>query len=122
MHKGLTDMAKSAEKAITVSSPVSISDQDKYPYGLRITLTHDELEKLDVDKSDWEIGDTFHLQAFAKVVSVSENQREGGEAECCIGLQITHLAGPENEEEEGEEDDVPEHDDLEQHGYRRTKY
>lgn len=116
MKTGLTDMAKSPEKAMETATPVSVGEQDKYPWGLRITLTHEELEKLGVDKSDWEVGDTFHLQAFAKITGISENQKEGGESDCCVSLQITHLAGPENEEEEGEESE----DDLEEHGYSRV--
>lgn len=117
MKNGLTDMAKSPDKAMETATPVSVGEQDKYPWGLRISLTHDELEKLGVDKADWEVGDTFHLQAFAKITSISENQKESGETDCCVSLQITHLAGPENEEEEGEDSE----DDLAEHGYRRTK-
>ncbi len=70
-----------------------------YPYGLCISLTHDELEKLDLD-ADCEIGDMVHLMAMAKVTSVSKNETTDGET-CRIELQITDLS-VEDEDEEGE--------------------
>lgn len=118
MFGHLTDMARDGEELKEAAQPM-VMEPDKYPYGLRISLTHHELEKLGVDHSDWEIGAVFHLMALAKVVSISSNENASGE-DCCVGLQITHLAGPENEEEEGEgemmEDEEP---DLSRHGYFR---
>ena len=118
MHNGLIDMAKSGEEA--AATPL-MPQENKYPYGLQITLTQDELEKLGVDHSDWEVGATFHLHAFAKVTSISENEREGGEKTCCVGLQITHLQG-ESEDAEDEEEGAEEYEDkldLKPHGYLR---
>lgn len=117
----MIDMAKTPEEIEEDSSPVLTGEQEKYPYGLRIYLTHDELEKLGVDYSDWEIGETFHLFAFAKVTSISKNSTVDGE-NCNISLQITHLAGEsedaENQEyEEAESDEPP----LDKHGYLRYK-
>jgi len=114
---GLKDMAKTHEEVEKEATPLMVGNAEKYPYGLRICLTEEELEKLGVDHSDWEIGDTFHLHAFAKVVSVSENDTENG-SNCNISLQITHLAGPEDEDEEDEEEESE--DDghsLKKHGY-----
>ena len=120
MHSGLVDMARD-DKPNENAVPAVLSE-NKYPYGLQISLSEDELEKLDVDHSDWKVGETFHLHAFAKVTSISENQREDGEKSCCVQLQITHLAG-ESEDEENKsrsaysEDEV----DLTPYGYRRMK-
>ena len=97
------DMAKSPEE-IKNDVPLAASDQDKYPWGLRLSLTQDELEKLDVDHSDWEVGATFHIHALVKVSSISENETEAGGKNCCVSLQITHLAA-ESEDEENEESD-----------------
>lgn len=106
----MIDMAKSADDE--KESP--LLPDNKYPWGLRITLTHEELEKLDVDHSDWNIGETFHIHAFAKVVSKSSNETEGGDANCSVTLQLTHLSG---ESEDAENDDnAP---DLKPHGYLR---
>ena len=72
----------------------------KYPWGLAIRLTEQELKKLDLD-DDPEIGDTIHLFALVRVTSVSSNERDGEPNSKCIELQITHLA-LEDEDEENE--------------------
>ena len=114
---GMTDMAKSEEDVAKDSSPLMMSE-NKYPYGLRISLSQDDLEKLGVDHADFEIGDVFPLDILAKVVSKSANETEGGEENCCVSLQITHISAEEEEtdEEEEAEDDEP---SLEKHGYLR---
>lgn len=117
MLNGMIDMAKTEKEVAMDVSPLSSGDVDKYPYGLRISLSQDELEKLGVDHSDWEVGATFHLHAFAKVTSISANETENG-MNCNVSLQITHLAGEsEDEENEEESDEMP----LEKHGYLRYK-
>ncbi len=106
MVGGLIDMARS-ESEQTEAMP--LAKEDKYPYGLRINLGTEELERLGVDHSDWEIGDVFPLDILAKVVSKSANETEGGHANCNISLQITHIGA---EEEEPEEEQP-----LKKHGY-----
>lgn len=119
MANGLIDMARS--ESAQDATPL-MPQENKYPYGLQICLTHEELEKLGVDHSDWEVGATFHLHALAKVTSISENETESNGKSCDVRLQITHLQG-ESEDEENEESD--EHEDgepsLEKHGYLRYK-
>jgi hypothetical protein len=109
--RGMTDMAISPKENEVLASP--LMEGNKYPYGLQICLTQDELEKLGVDHSDWEVGATFELNAFAKVTSISENEMEGGEKTCSVRLQITHLAGEEAEDEEEEAGDLRKHGYLE---------
>lgn len=68
-----------------------------YPYGLRICLTHSELEKLDLD-ADCQVGDVIDMRAFACVTSISKD----GDS-CRIELQIQKLAVEnETDEDEGE--------------------
>lgn len=108
-------MAKSeSDKDSTPLMPLD----NKYPYGLRITLTDEELDKLNVDHSEWEVGETFPIHALVKVIGKNANETEEGKSNCSIQLQITHLAGEyENEENEKEyEDGEP---SLERHGYLR---
>jgi len=115
----LKDMAKTPEDLTkNVSVNPTLLGQDKYPYNLRICLTHEEIEKLGADHSDWEIGDIFHLHALAKVISVSENETAEGK-ECRVELQITHLAGPESEDEEDEEE---EHEEDEEESHERSRH
>jgi len=78
----------------------------KYPTGLCIYFGNDELEKLDLDSSDVEVGDMIHLFCMARVTSVSKKETSDGEHQR-IELQITHIAD-ENESEEDEEEDVEE--------------
>lgn len=103
----MTDMAFTAEDRKNDSPlngcyPMS-SDLPKYPYGLCISLTNKELEKLKVDHSDWDVGDMFHLHAMAKITSVSSREDDKG-SDDRIEMQIIALSG-ENEEEENQADD-----------------
>lgn len=95
----MVDMARSDEEkaeAIVGNMP-SVADQPDYPYGLSISLSHDDLAKLDLE-DDCEVGDMIDLRAFAKVTSCSKRE-VGGKAETRIELQITHLS-VENEDTE----------------------
>ncbi len=74
-----------------------------YPYGLRITLTDKELEKMDLDHSEAFVGGIIHLHAMARITSVSENDTDQGKC-CRIELQIEDMC-VESEDEENEEDE-----------------
>ncbi len=83
--------------------PMAVGGMDnspRYPYGLSISLTEKELEKLDLDTS-CEVGDLIHLFAMAKVTSVSQNETQKGTC-CRVELQIMFL-GLEDEDEEEKE-------------------
>ena len=107
----MIDMAKTPEqinKEVTESMPNAsrsatavANDLPKYPYGLCITIETEQLDKLGID-GDCEVGDMIHLCAMAKVTSISKREKEGGDSDMRIELQITHLAS-ENEDEEGAE-------------------
>lgn len=107
MGSGLVDMARSDTAEAT---PLTMPE-NKYPYGLQITLSKDDLEKLNVDHSDWEIGDVFPLDILAKVVSKSVNESENGGNYCSVSLQITHI-GAEEEESETQEPYTKRGDDM----------
>ena len=117
--QSMVDMAKSPEE-IKEDMPSTVAMPGKssgpkvpvYPYGLCISLTENELEKMGMDAADLpEVGDMIHLMAMAKVTSVSQNEsvdKDGGKTQCCrIELQITHLA-TENENEEDARDEATE--------------
>lgn len=65
-----------------------------YPYGLCISLTHNELEKLDMD-ADCEVGDLLHMVCMAKVMSITKN-----EDSCRIEMQIMDIETLEDENQE----------------------
>lgn len=118
----LTDMARSDEE-IKEDAPLAV-EPNKYPYGLHISLSKDELAKLGADPDSFELHGVYHIQALVKVDSISSHESSNGE-NCTVGMQITHLAMPESEDAEGEEEgEEPEEGeseepDLSQHGYLR---
>lgn len=67
-----------------------------YPYGLSISLSEKELEKLDLP-ADCEIGDILHMVSMAKVTNF--NKSENG---CRIEMQIFDIEVLEDENEEFE--------------------
>jgi hypothetical protein len=101
----LVDLALGDEEKADLGMPIAVADREgpEYPYGLRITLTDAELEKLGLD-ADCDVGDVIYLAAFATVASVSQNKRADGTACCRIELQIEKLA-VENEMTEVEDDE-----------------
>jgi hypothetical protein len=103
----MIDMARDQEE-IKEDMPKAIEAPSApvYPYGLCISLTEEELEKLGLDGELPKVGMMIHFVAMAKVTSVSQNERveaDGTKENCCrVELQITHLA-TENEDEEATE-------------------
>ena len=93
--------AEKAEEAAESMMPPAIADMPDVPYGLHISLTEEELEKLDLS-DDAEVGDMIHLMAMATITSISKNQTSGG-CKCRIELAITHLAVEDEDKEDEEE-------------------
>lgn len=75
-----------------------------YPWGLNVTLTQRELEKMGVSIDSLETGSTVHLHSLAKVTSKSEDERADGEKTCRVELQLQQLA-IESEDAENKEAD-----------------
>ena len=97
---------------ITLPSPVGDKPTGpRYPYGLCITLTHEQLARLDLDPEDATVGGTVHLFALARITSASINQNLGGDLNTRIELQIESLAveseDAENRAEDAAEDRAP---------------
>lgn len=95
-HMDMVDLASSPEEII--SSLHNQTHEPIYPSGCSICLTKDVIDKLGVDHTDWKIGDLFHLHAIAKITSIHEGRAE---------MQITHLSGEsESEEDEQAEEEM----------------
>lgn len=99
----MADMAMDKEEREQDAMPLSVPSRI-YPWGLSLSLTEKELEKLDVDYEDWSVGDMFHLFAFAKITSISRNETDQGEC-CRVEMQIEQLAGA-SEDAENEDYEV----------------
>ncbi len=103
----MADMRRTAEEKSEALAPMTGADLPDYPYGLCISLTQDELEKLGLDDEELpEVGDMLHIHAMAKVISVSSSDNEAAGKCCRVELQITHMVG-EDEDEENEEAEPP---------------
>mgnify|MGYP001601861367 CR=1 FL=1 len=65
--------------------------EEDYPYGLRLRLENDDLEKLGLTELP-DVGSNMHVMADATVHSVSSNQSNGDPAsKKCVELQITGM-------------------------------
>ncbi len=91
----MVDMRRTpAEKVEEVSETMaaSVPGTDMvadYPYGLCISLSEEELEKLGLS-DDCDIGDAIDIRCFAEVTSVSKHKY--GDKDCCrVELQITRM-------------------------------
>ena len=100
----LIDLEMDDEDQLDAVTPYPVKERAQYPYGLRISLCHTELEKLGLELPD--VGDVIDLRAFAVVTSVSSNDGEYGSS-CRVELQIEKLAV----ENEMTEDDTESEDD-----------
>lgn len=86
---------KEKNKAMQV---IGSSDQERYPYGLRLDLNNDTLEKLGMKKLPT-VGTVLMFEAKAKVVGSRQSATEGSENRS-VELQITHI-----DLEDGESDE-----------------
>lgn len=86
----MVSMENTDEERYDTPTPIAVPDKPKYPYGLRICLTQNELSKLGLDP-DCCIGDQIDLRAFAEVTSISIDEGDHGQ-NCRIELQIQQLS------------------------------
>ena len=96
----LINMAMSKEEAREYSGTLATpepNDLPKYPYGLCLHLDDDALEKLGLSTMP-KVGDTMMATVMLEVTGTSTNERQGGDEEACVDLQITAMAlGDEDE-------------------------
>ncbi len=109
----MADMKLTPEETASDTSipccSVSEANGPTYPWGLRITLTEKELEKLGISHEAATVGGMFHLHAMARITSVSEEDRADG-LTCRVEAQIESMA-VESEDAENEEMDQAEDGD-----------
>lgn len=65
-------------------------DGPEYPYGLRIDLRNESLEKLGIQTLP-AVGDEMMVMAKVKVVSVGSHSSEEGKEQRNVDLQITEM-------------------------------
>lgn len=99
----MQDMALSDSDRMDCAIPMCAPDVPQYPYGLCISLSEKELEKLDIDPGSAQVGGMVHGHFMARITSVSENQRADGNS-CRVELQIESLCLESEDEENAEAD------------------
>jgi hypothetical protein len=92
---------KMSKKEMKAETEPSLANENPYPYGLRISLDTDELEKLGITvKNLPKVGDAMSITATGCIVSVSEDETAGNGYRCSVQIQIEEMA---LENEGGEE-------------------
>lgn len=106
----LKSMELDDEERIDMVRPFTMADANKgpeYPYGLRISLSQDELEKLGLDPADAEIDGYVMIRALGCITSVSSDKRGDG-TECHrveIQIEQMDIDGIEDDESSGGKSD-----------------
>lgn len=80
-------------KGDMLAGPETASSREQYPYGTRITLNDNSIEKLGLDFSKFKIGVSGKIVCEYVVVSKSESEYEG-KMNRDICLQITGMQKP----------------------------
>jgi len=102
----MVSMEMDDEDQLDAVMPIAMPERPRFPYGLHISLTDKELEKMELDASEAVVGGMIHLHAMARITSVSQNDMEGGKKCCRIELQIEDLC-VESEDEENSQVEMP---------------
>lgn len=81
-----------AKEAKEYASPsTAVADAPQYPYGLRIELNNESLDKLDVGDMPT-IGDRFTVTCTVEVCGCSSHTERDGDENRSLSLQITKMA------------------------------
>lgn len=91
---------KLTKKEMTEDNPVDAmlpADQPNYPYGLKIRLCNDDLEKLSFNMGSHKIGETGSLSARFVIEAMEAPKTDQGENKEVV-LQITDLGFDTKEE------------------------
>jgi len=81
---------KSKKEHMNMTTPASM-EQESYPYGLRISLSEEQVAKLEHVMS-YKPDEEVEIMAKAKVISVRSNDLSGGKKDRSVELQITSLS------------------------------
>ena len=93
----------SMEMTQTEKEEYSKPSPPRYPYGLCISLCQDELEKLNLDDEELQVGDMIHIHSLARVTSVSSYDSESGSNKR-VELVLAYISAEDEAEEDREEE------------------
>jgi hypothetical protein len=82
---------RKSEEVIAEPSPEKY-EGPRYPWGLCMSLSQDEIKKLGIDFESIDVGSAVQIAGVANVTSKSSNESDKGEPTQRIELQVTHLS------------------------------
>jgi hypothetical protein len=71
--------------------PVSTSSQEMWPYGLQIRFEKDQVKKMPGLK-EYKVGEKVKIMAEATVTSIRVSERQGGDEQHTVEMQIEKIA------------------------------
>lgn len=86
----LKNVALAPDEAKDMYEPKEASDAPKYPYGLRLCLNKETLEKLGL--GELPVGSRVMVMGEGSVVSLNSHQEMDGDKNLSMGVQIEMLA------------------------------
>jgi len=89
----LVDMKRPKAEIEKMEVPQEV-EQDKYPYGLRITLEDAELGKLGISVKELDVGNEMSVKAIAKITNLEDRDSSGRGHRQSASLQIIKLDIP----------------------------
>lgn len=80
------------EYGISATAPGKANDENlpRYPYGTKIRLETEALDKLKLRPSEYEVGQKLTVTCKVEVVGITEEARQSGER-CELELQIVEI-------------------------------
>lgn len=87
---GLVSLEMDDERKLDSVHPIAMPEKPDFPYGMRISMTHDDLAKLGLDPEDARHGGVFTFTAKAKITDVSHHEDDAGK-HSRVEAQITHM-------------------------------
>lgn len=91
---------------LMANMPVSVGSmmqRDEFPYGARINLTGEDLDKMQTPYDTFEDGALIHVHGMARVVGKSENTSDGKTTRS-VSLQFEDMCIESEDAENAEED------------------
>ena len=90
----LTDvklLKKTKAELKTECQPIGYGDEDRWPYGLRISFEKEQIAKMP-GVAKLKVGDIVSVAGTGKVISVRMSERRGGKDDHNVEIQIEKVA------------------------------
>lgn len=89
----LIDLKRPKKKKSDKDMPETAGEEDRYPWGLRITLEKEELDRLGIQPNNYDVGAPCSFQAEGKIEEINQRETMGQDSNRkTISIQITKMA------------------------------